>query len=104
MNTTNQKFVKIIMRDKTTYTLTFEKAQMVLESPQQIVMLKDDESGEWSGEALNKADIMRTDRDFDAEREYQKLNTPKIPELPLNNQRKIDVEKYRPDFMKHDQR
>lgn len=93
-----QKFIKIKMRDKTSITLPIEQAEQVLTSTQQIIMLYDEE-GKWTGESLNKAEIVGTQRDYDQERIFNH----RLPELPSGEKDVVEISKllkdYRPEFL-----
>lgn len=88
------RYIEILFRDGTAKTYPFEVVQQVLESEEKIVMLYDSE-GNWTGEAINKADIKRTQRNYDQERQEQvKLNPPIPTEIPIEL-----VKSKRPDFI-----
>ena len=57
------KKIKFIMSSGPGLIIPFDKAQSILESPQQIVMLYD-EKGDWTGKTINKAHIVDTDIDY----------------------------------------
>lgn len=68
------KFIKFSMQDKKDdFTLPMEKAEQILTSSQQTIMVLN-EGGSWSGIFVNKAYIKKTDRDYDAEREWKMKN------------------------------
>lgn len=58
-------------------TLPFEVAEQILESTDQITMLKKD--GVWTGEIINKSEIVATHRDYDQER-HENYNEKQLPE------------------------
>jgi hypothetical protein len=90
-----KKYIKICMRNKEhNVTVPFEVAQEILESNDQIIMLKKD--GVWTGEIINKSEIVATHRDREEEK-YQGYNKDQLPEPKTEV---IDVDKYKPDFMK----
>lgn len=94
-----QKFVKIKMRDKTSITLPLEQAEQVLRSPQQLVMLYD-ENGKWDGESINKAEIVGTQRDYYQERMF---SNDVITKLPSGAKDVVEIGKllkeYKPEFL-----
>lgn len=54
------------MRDKENdITLPFEVVEEILTSEDQLVMIKKD--GEWTGDTINKSEIITTYRDYDEE-------------------------------------
>lgn len=74
------KYVKLFMRDKKhNITLPMEKAQRVIQSPNQLVMIMDD-NGQWTGQTVNKSEIISTDHDWDKEKEVLREN-PRIETL-----------------------
>lgn len=70
------KFIRFSMRNKKDdFTLPMKKAEQILNAPQQTIMVAD-EDGSWSGIYVNKADITKTDRDYDAETDWKRKNPP----------------------------
>jgi len=68
-----KKFIKVCMRDKEhNITVPFEVAEQILASPDQITMLKKD--GIWTGEIINKSEIVATHRDYEEERDQNREN------------------------------
>lgn len=61
-----QKFIRLVMSNKQEFVLPFEKAQAVINSPSQIVMIRDKE-GELTGEIINKAFLICAERDYEYE-------------------------------------
>lgn len=57
-------------------TLPFEVAEKILESNQQMIMLRDG-NGIWTGKTINKTEIIATKRDYDEEK-YQGYNEKQI--------------------------
>lgn len=85
------------MRDRRLdITLPMEQAKRIMESPNQLVMITD-ENGDWTGITINKAEIKGTDHDFDEERDHFVRMSPKLPE-PIFQ--KVDISKYVPDIVK----
>ncbi len=87
------------MRDKkNNITLPFKKAENVLNSPAQLVRIMDDETREWTGISINKADIVKTEPDLEKEKEERekeearyRLENPEIEkELTLEEKQKQD--------------
>ena len=87
----NPKFVKIILRDKSSFTLLLEKVETILKSGVQIVMLEG-EDGKWGGEAFNKADIVRTERDYGEEKDWRQKNIKEIE----SSKTPLDITKFKP--------
>jgi hypothetical protein len=73
------KFIKFILTRGEPVTLSEEKAKAVLASKDPLVAITDD-NGEWTGEMLHKAHIVQTVRDFEAERDWRREHTAKLPE------------------------
>ncbi len=68
------------MRDKTmSFTVPFEKAEAILDSPQQLIKITNDD-GVWDGDSINKADIIGTYRDREAELDWSRKNVKGISE------------------------
>jgi hypothetical protein len=90
-----KKYVKIHMRNKKlSLVLPLEKAEQILRSPQQLVMVTE-EDGSWNGLTINKAEIVFTDRDYDTEAdERPKLAAP-ISQIP------VDISRFKPEWMKN---
>ena len=80
------------MRGGKKITLPFDKAEEILCSDSQIIII-DNEKGEWSGISINKADITMTERDREAEREYVQDHLPKngAPKEKKLTQKEKDV-------------
>ncbi len=93
-----QKFVKIKMRDRTSITLSIEEAEEVLKSEKQLIMLHD-EDGNWTGQSINKAEIVGTERDRDEERQF----SADVPALPSGEKDveaiRAKLKKYKPEWM-----
>ena len=91
------KLVKITFRDKTSLTLGLEQVEQILSSKDQIIMLYDEE-GNWTGQSVNKSEIVGTIRDFYEENRESRKAEPLLigkPEL-TPEQRKQMFEKYHP--------
>lgn len=73
------KFVRITLSKGAPFTLPYEQAMDMLNSPQQIILLQG-EDGEWSGQTINKAHIVCTDRDSEAEASWKSVNVLALPE------------------------
>ena len=56
--------VKFVMSDKSEISLSMEKAEAVLNSPENIVMVS--ENGKWTGVTINKSFLIKTVRDNEA--------------------------------------
>ncbi len=71
------KYIKICMRNKEhDITIPFEVAEKILESNQQLIMLRD-ENNTWTGKTINKTEIVATKRDYDEEK-YRGYNEKQI--------------------------
>ncbi len=57
--------IQFVMSDRSTITLDKEKAEAVLTSPENVVMITDDK-GQWSGVTINKSYLLLTRVDYDA--------------------------------------
>lgn len=76
------KFIKFSMRNKKDdFTLPMPKAEQILSAQQQTVMVAN-EDGSWSGIFVNKADISKTDRDYEAEKDWRRNNPAPMIEEP----------------------
>lgn len=83
------KYVSIYLRDKTRVTVTAEQAEAILNSQQQLIKIN--EKGKWNGLAINKADIVRMDRDYDKERdERQEAKGIEAPKLTKEEKKRIE--------------
>ena len=73
-----KKYIKIYFRQKEhNITLPFEVVEQILASPDQITMLKGkvgDEDDVWTGEIINKSEIVATHRDVEEERDQNREN------------------------------
>ena len=73
-----KKYIKIFFRQKEhNITLPFEVVEQILTSPDQITMLKGkvgDEDNVWTGEIINKSEIVATHRDVEEERDQNREN------------------------------
>lgn len=76
-------------------TLPFEVAEKILESKEQLIMLRD-KDGVWTGKTINTSEIVATKRDFEEEK-YQGYNQEQLPEPKAEP---VDMDKFKPDFMK----
>lgn len=88
------RYVKIYMRKKDhDIVLTFEQAEKLFDSPQQLVKLSDKE-GKWTGVVINKAEIITSNRDYEKEKQ-ERYNPSQLPEPKLtpDQQREIDIKK-----------
>jgi hypothetical protein len=73
------KFIRFTLRDGSKYTFEFDKGMKILQSPQQLVMVSEEDGG-WDGFSINKADVVKTERDYDAEKLYNSKKHPQLPE------------------------
>lgn len=93
-----KKLVKIKFRDKTHMTVTLEQAEAILQSPDQLIMLYDEE-GNWTGQSINKSEIVGSDRDFYEEDREDNKNLPLLigkPEISPEKRKELFA-KYHPD-------
>lgn len=68
------------------FIVPFDKAEKIIDSPQQMHKIMMD--GEWTGETINKAHVVATRRDYEAEREHASERSMKI-EPPSSSNPKI---------------
>ncbi len=97
-----KEFIRFFMRNKKLdFTLPKEQAEKVMNSTQQLIMVSDEKTGKWSGITVNKADIMRTDHDWEEERVWAMKNTPKL-DVPssMPPEKEINIDDFKPDFLK----
>lgn len=73
------KFIKFTLANAEPFSLPYDKAVQVMDSSQQLVMLSDDK-GDWSGQTINKAFIICTDRDVEEEASWGNKNLLKLSE------------------------
>jgi hypothetical protein len=87
------KFIKFVLRNKSEWTFPEEEAKKILASSQQLYPVKESD-GQWHGRTINKADIIETTFDYDAERRWNEEHIPKL-DLPKisEEQRKKNIEK-----------
>ena len=94
MQVVYKKFIKFHMRGGNFITVPFEKAEEIMASDSQVILI-DDMDGKWSGLSLNKADITMTERDREAESDYRKNNTLRLeapPEKKLTQKQMDKIE------------
>ena len=72
------KFIKFTLSDGSKFTVTEIQADRILHSNQQIIQITN-AKGEWDGRTINKAHIVATDRDFEAERQHRVMDAPRLP-------------------------
>ena len=93
----HKKFVRFYMRNKKhDITLSFVQAERIVDSPNQLVKVLDEKTGQWTGITINKAEIISTDHDFEREKE-ERYNPVQLPE-PIG--KIVDTEKFKPEFLK----
>ena len=90
------KFIKFLLRNKKELSLPLEQAEQILNSDQQIIMVT--QGGKWNGLTLNKAEIIATEPDLDAERDWRRDNTPQIAEPQLTEVEEERVNKLREEI------
>jgi len=73
------KMIKFVMVKGEEITLPYELAQKVLNSPQQIVQVLN-ENGEWTGITINKAYIVYTKEDIEAREDQITSKNFSLPE------------------------
>lgn len=64
-------FIRFVMQGKKEFVVDEIQAKEILASPQQLIPVLGILSGEWTGETLNKAHIVCTERDREAERDFE---------------------------------
>ena len=75
------KLIKFVMAKGENIILPYEQAQKILNSHQQIIQVLDD-NGEWTGTTINKAHIICTKEDFEAEKDKQVISKEfRLPEV-----------------------
>jgi outer membrane lipoprotein-sorting protein len=86
------KYIKFHISNDVNITLPAEKAKRVMESPEKIVMINDDQ-GNWTGLSINKSFIMLTEEDLEytrakerEERQFKKLNHKNAKNLLEKNE------------------
>lgn len=84
------KFVKITLRNKKVFTLPADQAEQVLDSSESLIKIS--EGGKWNGLTINKADIVATEPDHEAEREWKLNHEKQLPAPELSAQEKERVE------------
>jgi len=96
------KLVKIRFRDKTSLTVDIEIAEAILDSKEQLIKIYDSE-GVWTGQTINKADILGTDRDFEDERRESAKSEVKRLEGPVLTPERMKelLQKYKPKPKHH---
>lgn len=87
------RFTRFVMSDGPAFTLPEEQAYQVLTSENQLAMIKG-KDGKWTGKTINKAHIVSTEPDRDAEREWRRDHMPKLQEpkevITPEQQRRIE--------------
>jgi hypothetical protein len=95
-----KKYIRFSMRNKKNdITFPIDQAERILTSPQQLVMVYD-EFGVWTGITINKAEIIMTDHDFGKENDesLKEMESHSLPEPAL---KPVDIEKFKPEFIKN---
>lgn len=99
-------FIKFIMSQGPAFTLPEEQADRIFKSGGQIMNITDSK-GKWTGQTINKAHIVSTVRDFEAERDWHRDNAPRLSapqEKPLTKEEAARIEKKRQEirnFFRH---
>jgi hypothetical protein len=91
------KFLKFTMSDKSVWSFPEEEAKKILTDPKQLYPIKEAD-GQWHGRTLNKAHIVDTDFDYDAQKRWQEEQASKsikleLPKAISEQQRKENIEK-----------
>ncbi len=90
------KYIKILFRNKSEISLSFEKAQRLLDSPNQLIKITD-EKGNWTGETINKSEIVGTVVDH----MDNLIGPPKVEDTPeIIEKRRELLKKYKPIWLK----
>jgi hypothetical protein len=91
------KFIKFTMSDKSVWSFPEDEAKAILMDPKQLFPIKEPD-GKWHGRTINKAHIVDTDFDHEAQRKWQeeqKERTIKldVPRKLTEEQRKSNIAK-----------
>ena len=84
------KYIKFVMRDGKQHSLSMDRAEKVLNSTQTLIKILDSR-GYWTGESINKSEIVDTFPDIEREREeiiklgQPQLDPPLTPEQEAEN-------------------
>lgn len=92
------KQVRIFLRGGHSIVLPLEQVEQILASEEQIITFYD-EQNRWTGESINKSEIIRTERDYEEERFLKQESTNKLPEPKGKLLSKEEIRKFRPDFI-----
>ena len=93
-------YIKFTISRGEPFSLPMEQAEQVLNSPNQLVMLKD-KDGKWSGQTINKAHIICTDLDIeatDSERARTSIKLNEGKEAPQTPEERARVAKIKADI------
>lgn len=63
-------FIRFIMSTKKEFVVDAIQAREILSSPQQLIPIYSVFNGDWNGETINKAHIVCTERDREAEKDF----------------------------------
>jgi len=58
------RYIKFVMISRDSFTLPRDQAERIMESPGQFFKVTDPDTGEWTGETINKAHIVDTKPDW----------------------------------------
>jgi len=91
------KFIKFTMSDKSVWSFQEDEAKKILTDQKQLYPIKEAD-GQWHGRTLNKAHIVDTDFDHDAEKRWNEEQAAgriklELPKSISEEQRKKNVAK-----------
>ena len=85
------KFVRFIFENKkVSFSVPFEKAQAILSDQEQVILITD-KDGNWTGETINKAHLVATEPDLDAEKEWNQDQIVKIEPTKQDNENREKI-------------
>jgi hypothetical protein len=73
------KFIRFTLSKGDPFILPFLQAERLLDGEGQLVKITND-AGEWTGQTINKAHIVCTDRDTEEEAKWKDRNIKRLPE------------------------
>jgi hypothetical protein len=89
------KYIKFVFRDKKTITLSFDQAERVINSTQQQVKILNEKSN-WTGILINKAEIVKTEIDWEKMREEKlRLAQPEEDKVLSEEEQKAEDERWK---------
>ena len=82
------KFIKFIMSTKSVWTFPEDETKKILASPNQLYPVKEID-GQWRGRTINKAHIIETNFDLDAERQWNEKNIKRIEAPDITEEQRL---------------